>query len=80
MLVLLSAPRGRVSAARVVAAARQREHAGDLIVPLPARAPAADADALSSDHSAHPPPVKEPQWLIVKGVDGARWQEQAARQ
>jgi hypothetical protein len=46
MLVLLSAPRGRISAARMVAAQRdEREEAFGIIIRPPRMAAPADADA-----------------------------------
>ncbi len=68
MLALLSAPRGRVSAARVAARAREREHAEArrMVIRLPVERVA----AVTPECEARATPA----------VDVPAWQEQAGRQ
>lgn len=68
MLALLSAPRGRVSAARVAAQAREREHAEARRRVI--RVPVARAAALTPECQPRANPA----------VEVPEWQEQAALQ
>jgi hypothetical protein len=68
MLALLSAPRGRVSAARIAAQARKREQAESQRMVI--RLAVERATAVTSEREARPLPA----------VDGPGWQEQAGRQ
>ena len=68
MLALLSAPRGRVSAARVAARAREREHAQArrMVIRLPVERAAVE--------------TPECEARAIPAVDAPGWQEQAGRQ
>ena len=68
MLALLSAPRGRVSAARVAAQARKREQAESrrMVIRLPVERMA----GVAAEREARPRPA----------VDGPGWQERAGGQ
>lgn len=79
MLALLSAPRGRVSAARIAARVREGEPAGARRIAI--RLPVGPAAPVTPDRAAGEP-GHDPAAASLPGGSRAagRWQEQAGRQ